>query len=340
MSNNLRDNRDGNALSVEFLNAIFILIILYLHHPMYTKISIKLFPEYYLNLYLQKFAVGGFLFLSGFKMAISKIDYPILSFVKNRIFKIYIPYVIAVFCYSIIVHPYIYRGQNPDYRNVIVHLLGIQSVFPDIFGGQFFTLWFVSVLFICYAFFLLTRKLFVKNPLFIIIIISIVFAINISKYGFLSKDLVIYLVYFVIGMLFAKNDQLVNINAIILLAVFSIFLLFALYLYTSIYQIWGKDLFSVLSCIISSTALFICTFKEFRCFKLSKPVVIAIRYISFASFFVFLFHRPIWSMMNFVWYDVSLYHSLYVIIFVPILIITGCHWFQNQYNLILSKFIR
>lgn len=331
--------------TIEFLNTFFILMVLYLHHTMYTKYNIKLLPEYNLNLYLQKMAVGGFLFLSGFKLTCSKIDDSFGSLFKNRFFKIYIPYLLAVICYSVIVFPYVSLGKFPNYKNIFIHILGIQSIFPEIFGKQYLTLWFISILFICYAFFLLTRKIIIRGNIFIIILAFIIFIIFIIQsygnsligYAMFSNDVIIYLVYFAFGMWYAKYNQIEKISTIILLSAFSLFLICTLYLNTYKHQVWYKGLFLVFSYIISNIAFYIFIFKHFKHLRLSKPIISVIKYISFASFFTFLFHRPIWSIMNFVWYDVSLLHSFYIIIFAPIIIFVGCHRFQSYYNLTISK---
>ncbi len=340
----MRDHAIGinsdKILTVEFLNAFFILIILYLHHAMYTRYNIKILPEYNLNLYLQKMAVGGFLFLSGFKLTCSKIEYPVGSFIKNRFFKIYLPYLLAVICYSIIVFPYINLGQFPNYKNVIIHALGIQSIFPNIFGSQYLTLWFVSVLFLCYVFFLLTRKIIIRSYLFTIkltFIIFIIFIIQLYSNSIIghvvfSEDVIFYLVYFAFGMLYAKNNQIEKIGTIILLFTSTFFLICTLYFNTYKPQVLGKGFLLAFSYIISHTAFYIFVFKHFKQLCLSKQMISLIRYISFASFFTFLFHRSVWTIMNFVWFDVSIRHSFYIIIFAPIIIFVGCHRFQSYYN--------
>ncbi|KPA14028.1 membrane protein containing Acyltransferase 3 domain protein [Candidatus Magnetomorum sp. HK-1] len=337
---------ENNITTVEFLNSFFIIIILYLHHTMYMIYHIKLLPEYNLNLYLQKMAVGGFLFLSGFKLTHSKIKSSVGAFIKNRFFRIYLPYVLAVICYSGIVFPYINLGRFPNYKNVFIHVLGIQSILPGVFGSQYLTLWFVSFLFLCYAFFLLTRKIVTRSSLFLmslafsilIILIIHLYSTSIMGIAIFSKDILIYLIYFAMGMLYAKNRFIMEKTNSIILLVVSIFgLISTLYFYTYKPQVWGDELILAISYIISSIAFYILIFKGFKQYRPSRQIKSLIQNMSFASFFVFLFHRPVWSIMNLVWFDISILHSLYMIVFAPIVIFVGCHRFQSGYNRLLQN---
>jgi len=56
-----------------------------------------------LSYLLQKFAVGGFLFLSGYKLALSKRDEPAQTFLLNRFLRIYPLYFLAVVLFSCLI---------------------------------------------------------------------------------------------------------------------------------------------------------------------------------------------------------------------------------------------
>ena len=337
------DERD--ITTVEFLNSFFIAVILYLHHSMYTIYHIKLLPAFHFSLYLQKMAVGGFFFLSGLKMTQSKLKSPVGAFIKNRFFRIYLLYVLAVICYSVIVFPYINLGRFPNYKNVIIHALGIQSIFPGVFGSGYLTLWFISFLFLCYVFFLFTRKIVTRNSLFIgalaagILIIYIIHTHSISLgVVIFRKDIPIYLAYFAMGMFFAENRfKAEKVNSFFLLVVSTLGLIGALYFFTYKPRVCGKEVIPVIFYIISSIAFYVLIFKAFKRYRPTKQIKSLIQYMSFASFCVFLFHRPVWSVMNLVWFDASLFHSLYIIVFAPIIIFLGCHRLQIGYNRMIRK---
>ena len=75
---------------VHFMNALFITIVLYLHHGQYTNFYFGFLNEYNLHYVLQKFAVGGFFFFSGLKLTISNLDIPISTFLTKRFYRIYL----------------------------------------------------------------------------------------------------------------------------------------------------------------------------------------------------------------------------------------------------------
>ena len=332
--------------TVEFLNSLFIIVILYLHHSMYTIYHIKLLPEFNLNLYLQKLAVGGFFFLSGLKMTQSKSETPVGDFISNRFFRIYILYVLAVICYSMIVYPYLNFGRFPDFKNIIIHALGIQSIFPGLFGSGYLTLWFISFLFLCYAFFLLSRKTVQTPPLFGAVLGgSILFILAANHFGkqygiaIFRKDICIYLVYFGMGMFYAVNKKRhEKTNLIFMISTIVLGLSGSLYFFTYKPKIPAQEFFTIVLYLASHMAFYMLMFKAFGRYHPSKQMKSLLVYLSFASFCVFLFHRPVWSVMNLVWFKASLLHSLYIIVFIPFCIFIGCHRLQREYNKLIHKF--
>lgn len=348
MSDHTTRVNEKDITTVEFLNSFFITVILYLHHSMYTIYHIKLLPTYNLNLFLQKMAVGGFFFLSGLKLTQSKSDTPLGSFIKNRFFRIYLLYFLAVVSYSLIVYPYINLGRFPDFKNVIVHALGIQSVLPSIFGSSYLTIWFISILFLCYLFFMFTRKIVRKNALFIFVLGAAILIILVihdlgKRYGILifRKDICIYLVYFGLGMLYAvnrKNAEKIKIGILFFALISG--LIGSLYFFTYKPKIWARELMTIFLYILSNISMYVLIFKGFQKYEPSKQIKKLIQYMSFASFCVFLFHRPVWSIMNLVWFNASILHSLYIIVLGPACIFVCCFRLQNGYNLLIQKYTR
>jgi peptidoglycan/LPS O-acetylase OafA/YrhL len=336
---------EKDVTAVEFLNSFFITIVLYLHHGMYTAYHIKLLPTYNLNLFLQKMAVGGFFFLSGLKLTQSKSNTPFGAFIKNRFFRIYLLYFLAVICYSIIVYPYINFGRFPSFNIAIIHALGLQSVLPNFFGRNYLTLWFISNLFLCYIFFLLTRKLVRKNANFILSLttaILIFFTIhNCGKHYdviIFPRDIWIYFVYFGLGMMYAINrENAEKLNVIILFITLISGFLGSLYFITYKPQIWGQELINFFFYSISNISSYILIFIGFQKYNPSKEIKTLIQCISFSSFCVFLFHRPIWSIMNFLWINISFLHSSYIIILGTVCIFIICFRLQKGYNHITQK---
>ena len=312
---------------------------------MYTIYHIKLLPTYNLDLFLQKMAVGGFFFLSGLKLTLSKSDTPFGTFIKNRFFRIYLLYFLAVISYSFTAYPYINWGRFPDFKNVIIHVLGIQSVLPGLFGETYLTLWFISVLFLCYSFFILTRKFIRKSTLFIMVIGAVILFVltlhNLGKhYGIIifQEGIGAYFVYFGLGMMYAlnrKNIEKINFGVLFFTLISG--LIGSLYFFTYKPQIWGRELITFFLYITSNISLYVLIFKGFQKYKPPKQIKILIQYISFSSFCVFLFHRPIWSIMNFVWFNKSFLHSSYIIILGTTFIFVICFRLQKGYNFTIRE---
>ena len=123
--------------SIYLLHTVFIFIILFLHHWGYTENYFKLVSKYNFILFLQKLSVGGFFFLSGYKMAKYKLADPVKNFIVNRFFRIYILYVISLVLFSFTAYPHLNNGDLPSIKNFLVHILCFQSILPDLFQKNY-----------------------------------------------------------------------------------------------------------------------------------------------------------------------------------------------------------
>ncbi|MGD1895594.1 MAG: acyltransferase family protein [Phormidesmis sp.] len=212
--------------STVYMTLIFVAVVLLLHHVNYTtdylwEVTHRFFNPYEIRIdkLLQKFAVGGFLLLSGYKLSISKLSEPAGQFLINRIKRIYPLYLIAIWVFSFSAYPYL-AGEMPSRPNLMVHILGLQSVFPNLFQTNFLTIWFVSTLFCCYLLFLWLRKYLRRSSAFLIrvalflvataLIRQIAGTYNIAAF---TEDFDTYTLFFCSGMLCAQHrDRLARIT--------------------------------------------------------------------------------------------------------------------------------
>lgn len=111
--------------SVDALTALCIVLVLFLHQASYTIDFLAPIRPFMLHRVAQRFAVGGFLFLSGYKLASSKLRTGASSFIVNRFAKIYIVYVLSVFLFAGTAYPHLNNGFFPSSSNILVHLLAI-----------------------------------------------------------------------------------------------------------------------------------------------------------------------------------------------------------------------
>lgn len=126
--------------SVDVLTALCIVLVLLLHQASYTIDFLAPIRPFMLHRVAQRFAVGGFLFLSGYKLATSKLRTGARAFIVNRLAKIYVVYALSIFLFAVTAYPYLNNGDFPSTSNILVHLLAVQSVFPNISGINFHTL--------------------------------------------------------------------------------------------------------------------------------------------------------------------------------------------------------
>ncbi|MEO0770850.1 MAG: hypothetical protein AAFY72_15760, partial [Cyanobacteria bacterium J06649_4] len=100
-----------------YMTLIFVSVVLMLHHVNYThdylwEISHRFFHPYETGVdqLFQKFAVGGFLLLSGYKLSLSKVSEPVVPFLFNRLKRIYPLYLLALIVSSPAAYPHLVDG--------------------------------------------------------------------------------------------------------------------------------------------------------------------------------------------------------------------------------------
>ncbi|MDJ0744115.1 MAG: acyltransferase family protein [Xenococcaceae cyanobacterium MO_167.B27] len=332
--------------AVILLTAIFLVIVLLLHHGSYTINYLGPLHRYHINKFLQKFAVGGFLFLSGFKLTKSKISNSSREFLVNRFFRVYLLYLLALIVFSFTAYPDLNNGIFPSWSNFILHSFCIQSLIPHFFQQDYNTIWFVSVLFFCYGFFLLTRRLLDKLHLFLIILFIVIVAISLIRHlaslyevNIFHQYLDTWLAFFSLGMVYSKNQKRINRLNTKLFACsscISFILLIALYNAT---EIEGLLIYTIERILIlaSTLSLYFIQFKIHPHIYVSRRVSSFLKWISYSSFCVFLFHRSIWNLLVKFWSDESFYQSIFILVLgIPIILILS-YRIQVTYNQVITN---
>ena len=268
-------------------------MVLYLHHSDYTADYLMVFRPFGLGYFYQKLAVGGFFFLSGYKLTNSKSLDSIRGFITNRIFRIYFLYLCAIVVFSFTGYPYFNQQLFPSMPNVILHILCLQAILPNYYGNIYHVFWFISILFLCYSFFLATRGIIHKKSFWITLslILTGIFIIHqLSNNTVFILDITIYLVFFALGMAFSKNvDRINNLNEISLFITSCSGLLLLLFFRNRIYtNTWHDNLVLYILVVISTLPLFILFFKIAPKLFLPPAIIKTMRFISYSSFCVFL----------------------------------------------------
>lgn len=343
ISHEQSDDDGKSGIAIGLLNTLFIIAILFLHHIAYTPYY---FEISFIPLFLQKLSVGGFLFLSGYKLSKSKSEDSVKDFAVNRFFRVYLLYIFGIIIFSFTAYPYMNKGHLPSYQNFIMHALCLQAILPNFLGNNYFTLWFFGVLFYCYCFFLFTRKIADKSFLFVLLTllnICMFFLLsNIAKkisINLFQPDLSVYLIFFALGMIFCHQHKHINALSykyyLFLFCVgFISMSLFYIFLFSGMWYNGYLELFFML---ISTIPFYLMVFKISAEFKIPNPVLKFCNFISYSSFCVFLFHRSLWSVMAVVWYEKTLYQFLYIVLFGTLLIFVFSYCMQRTYNSMINS---
>lgn len=343
--NNTRVNVD----TIKLLTVSCLFIVLVLHMPSYTRDILSPLIKLHIDLYLQRFAVGGFIFLSGFKLAISKLSTSVKNFIVNRFLRIHLLYLITLLVYSFTVYPFFNNQELPSWQNFVFHSFGLQSIMPNAFGYNYHTIWFISVLYFCYAFFLISRSTLYKPIYFVIVSLLICSSIYLlrSFLGYYNiilfqQDLELYVSFFALGMACSQSYLKTKFNSLNSILLFFIFICSGV-IFLILSSI--KDFTNILLICIQFTVLLLSIlsvyFLVFR-FKFSLPnnIYCLLDKIVESSFCVFLLHRPIWTVLFWFWSERSLVQGAYILIIgLPIILFISFK-LQTSYNNLVLYFYK
>ncbi|MEM6868745.1 MAG: acyltransferase [Cyanobacteria bacterium P01_F01_bin.3] len=338
---------------VALLTAAFLLTVLLLHHGSYTHDYIWRLRQIEVNKYLQQMAVGGFLFLSGYKLMLSKAEVSPKAFWQNRFVRIYPPYLLAVIAYSFT--DYVYRQESlPSLWNFLLHASLLQSLLPHLLGESYRTLWFVSLLFCCYVFFIATRRLVTRFWPYVAAVVLLAAVICNCRNVFAGwgvdvfiESFEVFVLFFSCGMLYAVHQQKVQafiqqnikpyrISVLMGAGVLSAVKLAAIASGAS--EAPAFYYFNVIAILLTTIPLYFLFLSGAIEVTIKRPALSQlIRRISTASFFIFLFHRPIWSVLANIWTGSGLFHSLYIFSVGLPLIFAVSYWGQTTYSALVKS---
>ena len=334
-------SQERRGFDVAILNTVFISVVLYLHHSSYTVGILPVLVRYKVVILLQRFAVCGFLFLSGYKLMCSKSTEPAWEFARGRLIRVYGLYLIATLLFSFTVYPDMNYGVMPSVANFVVHAFCLQAIIPNAFGPDYHTIWFVSVLFVCYGFLLLTRGLVQRGRLFLGVTIGIVVLVDVIRLvaGMLGVELLSgYLVpamcFFAVGMAVSQHkDWFMSVPAWLLCVISIGGIAGFLGLHNAIWvNEWHEQSATLLAAMAAALPLYILAFKYWCDVSLPRFVEGLVVKASYASFCVFLLHRPIWTVMTYVWKKGSGGQAVFILGGGMIVIWVIAYYVQKLYN--------
>ncbi|MBP0019715.1 MAG: acyltransferase [Cyanobacteria bacterium SBLK] len=292
----------------DWIRSIAILIILFHHLPNYTfnfydlnnfGIPINLSFLNHLNRY---FGLSLFVFVSGYLINIKKRYFTnwneVKIFIERKLLRIFPLYYLALifFCWM--------YNINQILR-ILIHLFGLQLIFYGKDMIPIRTLWFIGLIVIYYSIFLLFKSSFLRKEIRIAIPVFfwVLFLILPRYFGLTDFRIALYYLVFFLGILCAEkelpNRKSWKYISCISIVCFTSLLIGFLNGYDYLIDEGGRLLvrYAILNIFMFSFSISVYNI----CWGLAKylkfcsPICTVIAY---ASYGMYLFHRPIWYVMQ------------------------------------------
>ena len=286
---------------IDGLKVIMIFCVLLCHLPGYSEIEPShLWPE------LGGAGVSGFIILSGFGLTYGLLSKNVtnvraIPFLRQRFVRIIPLYYVAIFTYLLIIDL-----MQP--ANFLAHIFLIHTFFKDLSHnpGSF---WFVGLIVQCYLVFPLAYKLlFKKKGLFLLNVSAIclyILGILLAALGlYVADSFLSFVIEFVIGINLAvnaytkKTDQYIALPVIVFTAI--VLTCFTISMETSFlydlsdYVRQPITTFSRICFFIIFLNVFLLLEQHWKDYKKLATLLSA---MGFASYSVYLFHRPLWTIL-------------------------------------------
>ena len=281
----------GRLQEFEALRGLSIVLLLALHSEVFD-------PQFFgegtspLAGLIAAFLLGSFFFLAGYftEFSIQK-NANVFSFIKSKIIRIFPPYWLALllFVYGI--------GYSLKPFDFAIYFINLQAIFSPVFIKPLLTLWYISMLVVFYLFFC-TLLFLVKSNIGLLIwsvtLFVIAYVSNVLI-GLFDPRFFQYYIIFLAGIYFCrfaeirKNLMALNFYNKIVLAIITAPLMWLVESYplTNFLYVLIVVLF-VLSWIWLWLGIFSTQIGAWKIWA----------FLSTASFFAYLYHRPLWYFLN------------------------------------------
>lgn len=277
------------------LRAVATLLLLALHSEVFAfdnVLGVDLNP---IALFVGAFLLGSFFFMAGYfeEISMKKNQWDWIYFLKTKFIRMIPPYWFALILFVFVIG---YSLKKPF--DQWVYILNLQFIFSPAYVKQLLTLWFISVLVAYYLLFIILRSWIKSERIFFIaltIIFSMLFVVHIRTQYFDIRFFEYALPFFIGGFMARYPnimEKIMNISAYIKLIFWLI----------SVYTLWNLQalgyqtknlffLFTINLYIFATIWFFLALFRT----KIGKWQIWI--FISYASFFIYLYHRPVWAVL-------------------------------------------
>lgn len=324
-----------NRLSeFDALKAIATLLLMALHSGVFSfddVFGIDLNP---IALFVATFLLGSFFFIAGYfeELSLDKHGNNFRVFIKNKFIRIYPPYWLALIAFVFVMG----ISLNKKF-DLLVYILSLQFLFSPGYVKQILTVWFVSVLVIYYLLFMVFRK-YIKSELiywFILVVMFLgLFLLHVQTKLFDIRFFEYFFLFF-LGGYFAKNKRMfenllkVSVFLKILVWFITIYLLWVLqakgykeedFLFLVVVHFYMLGSLWVILPILRTS--------------IGKWKIWA--FLSYASFFTYLCHRPVWHVVLKIFPQTEWQNDVYMrLIPGAILAIIIAYLLQNMYDALI-----
>lgn len=294
----------------EALRGLSIVLLLILHSEI-IGISFYGIPLDPFAKFMSAFLLGSFFFLAGYflDMSISRYTGNALGFIKTRVVRIYPPYWMALVFFMML-----YTLKRFD---MAVYIMNLQAVFSPVFVKPLLTLWYISmlvvfnILFGILLWFIKTNKGLFISALFLFIVIYIVHVLT----GLFDPRFFRYYIVFLAGIYFYRFEHVQNylFNLPSLVKVIAALAATGGYLWVQILQL---DMINFVHIVIVDLFIFAWVLIALSVFRTPIGSWKIWGFLSVASYFAYLIHRPLWYYLSLV-VDVEKWGGVTMFDFLP-----------------------
>lgn len=326
-----RQQNKSRLLEFDVLRAVAIILLL-LHHGGIYNFSILGFSLGNLDHYVQLFLLGSFVFLSGYLFAVSYEKNGPKQFWLGRLVRMLIPYWIALLLFLWIM------GIEAGPQDILIHILGGQMVLSPRLTKPILTIWFVGLTLAYYVIFGFLMGVY-RKPTGCIVATLLVFAGAVflrMEFGLVARRFLYYFFIFAAGVWMARKDWLEKLTTARFFLVDK--LLFAALGAAALYPFQDQVGNAVSLPLILVIDLFILSaiLLALSVIHLAARRSLSLRFfsaISYASFFTYLLHRPVWELMSKIYYPQSLQQaSLYLMLIGFGMVLPLAYYLQRYYD--------
>lgn len=285
---------ESNSRFQEFdaLRGLAIVLLLALHSEIFDK-SVFGFEVDPLGHVVAVFLLGSFFFLAGYFAELSRQKSNAFSFIKSKVIRIFPPYWLALTLFILVM------GYTLRRFDTLMYVFNLQWLLSPVFIKQILTIWYISVLvgyYIIFGILLFT----VRSNLGLLIASSVLFAVAYvanQRTGIFEPRFFQYFFIFLAGVYFLRFERartfLLNLNplyktaaAVLSLLIFWQVAATGVDVRNGIYILTAD--FFILAWAVSWLTIFRTKVGSWKGWA----------FLSTASFFTYLYHRPVWYVLN------------------------------------------